>query len=146
MSTPFSSDYWPSFPTLPVTFGVVGETPRIGPYGALLDTGADMTLVPAEILESMQAQRLDDAELVTQWGEIHPVILYLVEVQVGPARLPGVFVAGDDSTTEIILGRNVLNKLPLFLDGPKEMTDVLDDAAAHRLRTRRESTEEKRSA
>lgn len=48
--------------------------------------------------------------------------------------LPGVLVAGDENATEVILGRNVLNLLPIFLDGPQRQTHVLSDAQTRRLR------------
>lgn len=48
--------------------------------------------------------------------------------------LPGVLVAGDETATEVILGRNVLNLLPLFLDGPHQQTYVVADAIVRRLR------------
>ncbi|MEK7277807.1 MAG: hypothetical protein AAB427_10695, partial [Chloroflexota bacterium] len=68
----------------------------------------------------------------------HPVVFFAVELEVQDLRLPGVQVAGDATGHEIIVGRNILNKLPLFLDGPEGQTEVLDDAAAKRLRARRE--------
>ena len=40
------------------------------------------------------------------------------------------------------MSRNILNKLPLFLDGPNEQTEVLDDASVKRLRERREENGE----
>ncbi len=57
----------------------------------------------------------------------------------GNLRVPGVQVAGDEITEEIILGRNILNKLPLFLDGPKQVAELLSDPATQRLRTAREA-------
>jgi len=51
--------------------------------------------------------------------------------------LPDVQVASDEAAEDVILGRNVLNKLPLFLDGPQQQTEVLDDATVQRLRARR---------
>ena len=46
-------------------------------------------------------------------------------------------VAGDETTDEVILGRNLLNLLPLFLDGPQQKTHLVDDVTVRRLRTRR---------
>jgi len=57
---------------------------------------------------------------------------------VGDVFLPGLYIIGDDTGDEIILGRDVLNKLPLFLDGPEQQTELLDDATLKRLRARRE--------
>jgi hypothetical protein len=40
-------------------------------------------------------------------------------------HLPGVEVVADDLAADVLLGRNVLNRLILLLDGPDGMTDVL---------------------
>ncbi len=77
-----------------------------------------------------------EARLRSQWSERRVVRLYLVDVEIAGSRLPNIYVAGDDDSDEIILGRNVLNKLPLFLDGPQQQTVVLDDATVKRLRAR----------
>jgi hypothetical protein len=42
--------------------------------------------------------------------------------------LPGIEVVGDDLGNEILLGRDVLNRLRLLLDGPAEMSKLMDGA------------------
>jgi len=42
----------------------------------------------------------------------------------GSLRLPGVFVVGDELGSEIVLGRNVVNKLRVLLDGPAGQSDI----------------------
>lgn len=39
--------------------------------------------------------------------------------------LPGLEVVGDLYTDEIVLGRDVLNRLLLLIDGPREVTEIL---------------------
>jgi len=48
-----------------------------------------------------------------------------VDIELGNLRLPGVFVVGDEQSSEIVLGRNVLDKLRFLLDGPANLTDDL---------------------
>jgi len=96
-----------------------------------------MTIAPADILINLQAQHVQETNLVSQWGDTHPVVLYLVDLEIEDQLFPGVLVAGDETTNEIILGRNLLNLLPLFLDGPQEQTHLVDDALVRRLRGRR---------
>ena len=105
-------------------------------FEAIVDTGADATIIPDDIARRLKASPLNPARLETQWGDVHPVTMYLLDLQIGDVRLPSVVVAGDPETEEIILGRNVLNKLALFLDGPAQQTDMLDDATVKRLRAR----------
>jgi hypothetical protein len=110
---------------------------RIGPFQALLDTGADATFVPIDLLEQLKIGESGPATVRSHFGERQKVRLYVVSFEFGNLLIPGLYVVGDDVGDEIILGRDVLNNIPLFLDGPQRMTDLLDDATANRLRNRR---------
>jgi hypothetical protein len=52
------------------------------------------------------------------------VNLFLVDVHIGENVLPHVQVVGDEVGDEVILGRDVLNKLKLLLDGPAAVAHV----------------------
>lgn len=137
MSVPYHPAYRPPFPQLSVVLSVEDE--RTGPFPALLDTGADVTLVPTHLLEQAGAAESDWVTVRSHFGEGQRLQSYLVEVRIDDLLLPGLYVVGDDRGVEIILGRDVLNKLPLLLDGPALQTDVLDEAAVTRLRERKRS-------
>lgn len=96
-----------------------------------------MTIVPKEIVLTLHAPALAKAHLHSPWGEPHPIVIYLVDIGIDGARFVGIEVAADETTDEITLGRNVLNKLPMFLDGPARVTDLLNDATVQRLRSAR---------
>lgn len=55
---------------------------------------------------------------------------------IGNVAFPGIRVIGDEKSQDAILGRDILNKLPLFLDGIQQQTMVLDDTVVQRLRSR----------
>ncbi len=135
MSMVYHRGYQPPFPQLDVIFRF--EEERVGPISALLDSGADVTMVPEPLLEQIGAWTGESAFIRSQFGELQPVRLYLVTVQVENRVLPGIYVVGHTTSDEIILGRDVLNKLPLFLDGPEQQTELLTDAAVQRLCARR---------
>jgi len=138
VSTPYQiTGYLFAIPILSVRFRRLAETTATESYHAIVDTGADMTVAPAKILLALQAQDVQESNLVSQWGDAHPVVLYLVDLEIDDQVYPGVLVAGDETTDEIILGRNLLNMLPLFLDGPQQQTRLVDDATARSLRIRR---------
>ena len=124
-------------PILSVRFRRLAEPIATAAYQAIVDTGADMTMAPAEILVNLQAQDVQETILVSPWGDRHAVILYLVDLEIEGQVFPGILVAGDETADEIILGRNLLNMLPLFLDGPQQQTHLVDDATVRRLRGRR---------
>jgi predicted aspartyl protease len=94
--------------------------------GAVIDTGADATIVPVSFLRQVAARRFFEATMRSQWGERRRVYLYLVDIQLETLTLPGIYVVGDDQGNEVILGRDVLNRLRVLLDGPRRVSQVLD--------------------
>lgn len=53
-------------------------------------------------------------------------MLYLVDIRIGEINLPGIEVVGDEYSNEIILRRDVLNRLRILLNGPAATTNVSD--------------------
>jgi hypothetical protein len=51
----------------------------------------------------------------------------LAEQVAQTVQLSAVWVVGDELGNEVVLGRNVLNRLRLLLDGPAAMTEVWDE-------------------
>jgi predicted aspartyl protease len=121
----YDASFTLSFPVLPVVIHQVEGGLTTSPLSALVDTGADTTLVPIEFLKTVKADEIYTSRMRTHWGEWHPVAVYLVDLEVAAHRLPTVEVVADDYDDRVILGRNVLNKLILLLDGPSSQTDIL---------------------
>ena len=68
----------------------------------------------------------DEARIRSHWGEWRYVQTFTVDIGVSTLRLPAIEVVGDEEGDEIILGRNLLNKLRLLLDGHAEQVALLD--------------------
>jgi predicted aspartyl protease len=124
---PFSYDrtFAPPFPRLPVVVTLPESSARSSALSGLVDTGADATLVPAEHLQALEAEEIYRAQLRSHWGESRTVAVYLVDLQVADHNLPGIEVIADDLSRDVLLGRNVLNRLILLLDGPASQVDAL---------------------
>lgn len=90
---------------------------------ALLDTGADCSIFPVNLLRRIGATYLETRNMVNPTGYAQTVNLYLVEVQIGSYKIPGVRAVGL-KTTEAILGRDVLNQLIITLDGIAGTTEI----------------------
>ena len=81
---------------------------------------------PSLIFDRYLLPPFTDARIRSHWREWRSAQLFVVDLKLdGGLRLPGVFVVGDEQGDEIVLGRNVLNKLRLLLDGPANVTEVL---------------------
>lgn len=126
MKRVYSTRYLPPAPVLEVSFISTQTDEAIGPFTALVDTGTDVTAVPMRIVQSLQAPLARQALVAAHWGERLLVSLFTLDVRIGEWRLPGIDVIGDAHGQEIILGRDVLNRLWLGLDGPALITEVAE--------------------
>jgi predicted aspartyl protease len=125
MKIPYSQNYSPAAPVLPVSLAVPEETPQIGPQPALIDTGADGTFIPTTLLEQLDVPIVYATNIRSHVGDtLQRVSVYKVDILLDTTRLPDIEVVGDDWGNEIIIGRNLLNKLQLLLDGPKQTTEL----------------------
>jgi predicted aspartyl protease len=121
----YSSAYIPDAPICSIFLGAGGRDPNLGPLNALVDTGADISVVPINYLRRVGAQQISDGRARTLWGESRSVSVYVVSMQLDGLRLNAFRVLADDRGDEIVLGRTVLNRLKLLLDGPAAMLEVL---------------------
>lgn len=124
-SHPHNRQHTPPIPTLEVRLRASDDSHAGGPLSALVDTGADITLIPLTYLEQIEAPELDEVRLRSHWGHTTTVTTYLVDIELSTSALPGLEVVGDLYADEIVLGRDVLNRLLLLIDGPRQITDIL---------------------
>ncbi len=128
----FSREFIPPMPMLEIELGLSGIAPSSGPILAVVDTGADGTLVPAKILSRFELVESDRIWIRSQWGEYHSALTYVLDLHIGTLRLPAIQIVADDRGDEVILGRDVLNKLRLLLDGPEQTTEILEAKSRRR--------------
>ena len=122
---PYDTSYSPAIPVCEVTLLVPSSGLRLT-LSAIIDTGADATIIPIPQLKKIGARRAYEARLRNQWGEARRVYLYVVDMKIGGFSLPGIYVVGDDRGDECVVGRNILNRLKMLLDGPQESVQLLD--------------------
>ena len=124
-SFPHRKDHFPPIPALVVGLRAPDGDQSQGALPAVIDTGADITLVPLALLEQIGAPEMDEVRLRSHWGETTTVTTYLIDIQLGADTLPGIEVVGDMHGATVLLGRNVINRLLLLIDGPHQSTDLL---------------------
>ena len=126
MKVPYLDTYTPPIPILQVWIGYPEESLSLGPLEAIIDTGADASIFPRTLIDELGAPFVDDAWLSSQWGEWLAVKTFTIDIGLDHFRLPAVRVVADRDNEEIILGRNVLNRLQLRLDGPGQETELVE--------------------
>jgi len=122
----YAADYVPPAPSVEIRLGIPDESLTVGPLQALVDTGADVSIVPLRYIEPLSVPVDNRKYLRSQWGDRRQVDVYLLDVGIGDIRLPLVEIVADERGSEVILGRDVLNKLVVTLDGPQRVLEILN--------------------
>ena len=121
----YDTSQYPAQPVMEVTL-IAPESGRIASaLEAVIDSGADTSLVPIHILQPLAPPLSETRRVRSLWGERREFKSFIIEMRIGPMILPVVEVLGY-SGDEIILGRDILNKLWLELDGPAQTVEVAD--------------------
>lgn len=120
----YSNKYFPPAPIVEVRLGKSKQQPVTSFLEAMIDTGADGTFVPLAVLEAIGVSQIDGAKIRSQWGEPRNIGVFEVSMQVSQYTLASVEVIGDDSGDEVIIGRNILNRMSLLLDGIGNTTQI----------------------
>ena len=135
MSTkqPYSTAFRPPAPVLALRIGVPGRELSFG-LVALVDTGADLSVLPRSVVTALGLPRVSSTRIqgVTGVAESTPVHAATLEVA-GTTTLAEVVAWGG----EAIVGRDVLSRFVLELDGPRETLSVRVAAPAPRRRLKR---------
>ncbi|MCX6047650.1 MAG: aspartyl protease family protein [Chloroflexi bacterium] len=121
---PYDTSYALPAPTCEIFLSSTRSKEVVGPLHAILDTGAEGTLIPQPYLDALGARPTIETGLRGPWGERRVVFLYLVNLRINDINLPGIYVVGDDRSSEIVIGRNVLNQLKISLDGPEKVLEL----------------------
>jgi hypothetical protein len=100
------------------------ESFTVGPLKAFVDTGADASIVPLRYLGPLDPKIGDSKFLRSPRGDQMAVFTYVLDVGVAGLRLPSIQVVADPVGDEVIVGRDVLNRLRIVLDGPKGTLEV----------------------
>ena len=118
----------PPAPVVPVRIAAVaGDEAVLLPM--LVDTGADCTLVPTSIVRRLGLPSINVITLTGVGGASNRAMVHAASIEVGGLRLLAQVVAFAD---EAILGRDILNRTVMTLDGPGLAISI-----ASRSRTRR---------
>jgi len=113
---PYSSAFRPPAPVLSVRVGAPGREPLLGVV-ALVDSGADLSVIPLAAIQALELPQVGKTRIrgVTGVEESTPVHAAVLEVG-GTSVLAEVVAWGD----EAIVGRDVLSRFVLELNGPRE--------------------------
>jgi predicted aspartyl protease len=91
---------------------------------AQLDTGADRTIVPWQVVQDLGLVPLDEIELGGLDGRIVILNTFVVELTMRQQTPVMVEVAASRSEPWVLLGRDLLNRFRIVLDGPHSALEI----------------------
>ncbi len=121
----YDVDYAPPAPVCQIYLGPGGDEANYGPYKALIDTGADISILPMDYLRQIGAPQVGRDRARSVWGDARSVGVYAVSFKLEGLHIRALRVLADEQGDEIVLGRTVLNRLRIVLDGWASVTDIL---------------------
>jgi predicted aspartyl protease len=110
----------PPGPRLPVLFAAPGNEGAVL-VSSLVDTGAECTLVPAEIARRLHLPLVDRLVVEGLGGAARRAPVHAALVHFAGLRFLTRVIAFD---REAIVGRDLLNRVSLLLDGPRQIVSV----------------------
>ena len=93
-------------------------------YPAQLDTAADLSVIPFRIVDEVKLDQLGEFEAIGLGGHLMTFPTFLVQVQLRGLSAQVVKVLASPEEPYILLGRDVLNRFRVTLDGPNMVLEI----------------------
>lgn len=100
-----------------------GEGP-VSELPAQLDTGADMTVVPAGAVEQLRLLQFDAIPVLGFGGRTSTAPTFLVQLGIRGQKPALIEVLSSAEEPHILLGRDVLNRHRILLDGRQGVLEI----------------------
>lgn len=91
---------------------------------AQIDTAADLSVIPGRLVEELQLLPLDSVPTLGFGGHLVTLPTYLVTLQVREMEPVTVKVLASHDEPYGLLGRDVLNRFTILLDGPNLVLEL----------------------
>jgi predicted aspartyl protease len=124
MRVPYNATLDPPAPFLPVRLANLAGHSELVTVQAKIDTGTDLTVILVALIERLQLMPAGEIEVEGYDGHRAVVHAYDVNLQIDQLSVAGLVVITFPEDYAL-LGRDVLNRLHVVLDGPALTTEVL---------------------
>lgn len=91
---------------------------------AQVDTGADTSVVPLRVVEALALPQLGEVPTAVFGGQVTLIPSYMIRLQIRGLTEAAVKVLASPDEPYVLLGRDVLNRYKLTLDGPRLALEI----------------------
>lgn len=120
----YDLSFTPAAPQISIQVRSFGQTDGGVNIDAMVDSGADATMIPYNILKSINAVQAGSGHMLGVTGFRTVVHIYKVTIGIGLLTCPSVLVVAVQEEAEALIGRDVLNQFSVRLDGPAQVVEV----------------------
>ena len=122
---PYQGSITPPAPFVAVTFAHPDNDSRVEGVPAQVDTGAFKTVVPGRVVNSLNLVRLREMEAEGLSGAVVTLATFIVRLSItGTSDSHTLEVLASDDEPFVLLGRDVLNRYRVVLDGPNQRLEI----------------------
>jgi hypothetical protein len=93
-------------------------------FPAELDTGADRTVIPAKVAKDLKMQPLRQLAVAGLGADVRREETFLVQLAIRGLGSLDLEVLGVPGESYVLLGRDVLNRYRILLDGPNLALEI----------------------
>ena len=115
----------PPAPFVHVTVSEPDQRASVDNIPAQVDTAADMTVLPQSLVDTLGLVQLDRVPATGFGGHVSFVPSYIVRVEIRGLSSAVVKVLASRDEPYVLLGRDVLNRHRMVLDGPRLTLEML---------------------
>ena len=124
MTLPYNPSLDPPAPFIIIKISPLNQATPNMILDCLVDTGAEVSLIPQRLVTELNLTPADAMIVEGFDGERRQLPLFPVDVVVETVSLPGLEVVAYP-VEHAILGRDIINRFRLLLDGPAQILEFL---------------------
>lgn len=119
----YDTKYIPSMPVVDLLIGRAHGDPAL-PLTAIVDSGADATMIPVSYLKQISARKGKQAIVRGYLGKRDLVDRYDISLKFAHFTHSRISVVGVTQTNEAVIGRDILNRLVVTLNGLASAVEI----------------------
>lgn len=120
----YATEISPPAPFIQMVFRHPTTHQSSNPIPAQIDSGADRTVIPKSVVENLNLVSVRQIMVAGFGGALHALDEYILVIHIHDLTPFLVPVIAHTDEAFVLLGRDVLNRLRIVLDGPNQILEI----------------------